>query len=118
MWFVASTASTSTLRSEGGHGLPKRSTGHVGPADTVPWRPVTGPAEREGAVEDEGNGDRLGDGAGWNDEVGLGREVALGERPGGSGAVLAGDDEVVAVTPGETPAVVGGLAARPQAPRA
>src|SRR2546421_4421478 len=68
----ASLASTSALSGLGGQGLSTRSTGHVGPADTVPCRPVTGPADvalcdGDGLSEATGEGDGEGVGEGDNE---------------------------------------------------
>ena len=98
----ASLASTSALSGLGGQGLSTRSTGHVGPADTVPCTPVTGPAgvglcdgdgrvEAVGKTDSDGKGrpegevdpeaDREGDPVGKGDAV----DVTLGETATAAG---------------------------------
>src|SRR5207253_6447741 len=102
---AGSLASTSALTGLGGHGLPTRSTGHVGPADTVPCRPDTaadGDARRGGVgpVEAAGDADPA---AGVEDE--LVEDEAV-------------EDEPVEVTPGGAPTAAGGEVDCRQAARA
>jgi hypothetical protein len=98
-------ASTSALSGLGGHGLPTRSTGHVGPAETVPCRPVAtagGDALRGGGlVEPAADADPAADG-----EDATVEDVTTEGKPG---EVTLGEVTATA-TPGEVD--------RPQAVRA
>ena len=105
---AASTASISAATGRGGHGLLIRSTGHVGPADTVPMTPVP-PA---GGLGDPTEG--LADGVPEGEAGGVDRGVGLvDDRFEGSTAGVPADAVpvptlVVVTTVGDTGTVADG----------